>query len=161
MKHSVSYIRTSLRAQFRLSCRATAYVECAYYGRPIAGKAQEHLSGNAGKVSDAAAEALAFLEALPVEESAQEEALNTDLMEAARAAVTWENEMAALELCNPEAAAIAAEELSTAADDWWQREGRFEEELEERGEVKYFYFENECRTRFHRRELSAREYLGV
>jgi hypothetical protein len=57
---------------------------------------------------------------------------------------------------------LTAEEAKALAEkrleDWWQREGRYEVELEELGQSKAFYSENEARAQFEKRPLSAREW---
>lgn len=47
-----------------------------------------------------------------------------------------------------------------AANEWWNREGKYEEEIEERGEAKYFHHEQEIAER-EGRTLSARQYVGA
>ena len=46
------------------------------------------------------------------------------------------------------------------ANEWWEREGKYECEMEERGESKYFHYENDRRAQFGRRPITARQYLG-
>ena len=43
-------------------------------------------------------------------------------------------------------------------DAWWENEGKYEMEIEDRGGSKYFHYENDVRRQFGRREISARAY---
>jgi hypothetical protein len=56
-----------------------------------------------------------------------------------------------------EAAARQAAAEKEAAD-WWEREGKAEAEIEERGESKYYYYEKE-RAEMYGEEYTANDYL--
>lgn len=60
---------------------------------------------------------------------------------------------------NPQTAAERETAEIAARDEWWEREGRWECELEERGESKNYWHERDCAER-NGAELSARDYCA-
>jgi len=56
---------------------------------------------------------------------------------------------------------LTDEEKERKYDEWWEREGKYEYELEECGEIKYFWHENIQRDYFGERRVSAREFYEI
>jgi hypothetical protein len=59
----------------------------------------------------------------------------------------------------PESADQREARESAASEEWWQREGKYECELEERGGAKYYHHERD-RAWSEGRDLTAREFLA-
>lgn len=62
-----------------------------------------------------------------------------------------------IDVLHPEEAAARLAELEKAGDEWWEREGKYEAELEERGEIKYYWYERD-RAEKMGKVLTMQEY---
>jgi len=60
---------------------------------------------------------------------------------------------------HPAEAAARQAAMEKEGADWWEREGKFEAEIEERGESKYYYYERN-RAEQHGEEYTAQDYLS-
>lgn len=167
---AASYITDVLfpASELKVEPRGEAVAEDSdYYGIPVCRMAKEHLARNGGKPSEKVQHFLNRMRKFGTEKAAIYLVLFCRAASAKRAALDakWEAEKTLnavkqwLEGGEKTHAEYAKAERE-AGEEWWEREGKYEDELEQRGESKYFYAENESRLQFGRRELTAREYLG-
>lgn len=169
-------IRSAIQRKFRpLSNKATDYVVTKLaeakgfeieHAASTLRRAQQHADEHAGKGSDQAESALSELLSLSPDQlaawtermnrfMAAEGALLTAQLEMERAAASLKQWVdAGRPTAEQERAATIA-----AAEAYWETEGKYEEELEERGEAKYFHAENDRRTRNGEAPMSPAQYL--
>lgn len=169
-------IRLAILRKFRpLSNKAADYVVTKLaeakgfeveHAASTARRAQQHADDHGGKGSDHAELALAELVALSPEQlAAWTERMNRFMAaEGAQLTAQLETERAAASLKQwVDAGRPTAEQeraaTIAAAEAYWETEGKYEEELEERGEAKYFHAENDRRTRSGEAPMSPVQYL--
>lgn len=129
---------------------------CVIEGRALSGALDEKKSAFVAKVATwPQAVRVAFWK----KTRAWEQARNARIWAEVTEAIAREKLQAWLD--RPISEEQSAKECAAEADEWWEREGKYENELEERGHSKYFHYENERRAQFGERPLSAREYLDA
>lgn len=140
------------------SNRAAEYVACVFLGQPLTRKAQEHLNRNGGQPSDRATTLLNWCQSKGTVAIEQRLAWRAERAEM-ESEVEWD-ELSALQLCNSAAYDAEISTLAAAGQEWWKKEGQYEEKLEDSGEYKYYLYAAD-RAAQEGRELTAREfYLG-
>jgi hypothetical protein len=171
-------IRSAIQRKFRpLSNKAADYVVSKLaeikgfeieHAATIARGAKQYAGVHDGKGSAQTERALSELLSLsPGQLAAWTERMNR-FMAAEKALLTARHEMAcavlSLQSWVDAGRPNAEQEYATTiarADAYWESEGKYEEELEERCEVKYFHSENDRRARSGEAPIAPGQYLSA
>lgn len=160
---------TVLHKNFNLSCKAAGFVADNLLKKyepthQLGSSARRHTSEHGEKGSDKAQAVLASLEKYTREllqrgfKLLEEHNIAEQELFAAKIKLKDAKAKCAAFKRQPMTEAEEQAALESAGAEWWEREGKYEAELEERGEYKYFIYEVNRVRETEGRELSAREY---
>lgn len=153
--------------------RKYASIRCAAYvadmltaGKPTSRSAMEHLSRNGGSPSSRAVELLAWVNKVGVLGLEGRVVLSTESpLDENTHSTSWPveewHEVTALQLCSPAAFNEWCVEAAKAGDEWWNREGKYEEAAEEQGTYKDYLYACARAEQFGETEPHISEFVRL